>query len=132
MLATYLPSSDKVLLSSGSEVKLISRDLGGRSSFFEDGHSTYFGNRISELTDKVRLFIDQKELNWLKTHVHWDKHAASSIVTRLESYYDGNSLKLEFIDALMAVKALCASAVEVAAQWSENIHQLEQEELTLK
>jgi len=57
ILATYLPYSDSVLISRNAELKLVSREAGGRREFFEDPMSTYFGNRIHEPNDEVRLFI---------------------------------------------------------------------------
>ena len=134
--ATYLPASDKVLISRNHELKLVSREAGGRSEFFEDPVSAHFGNRIREVLDEVSLFLPPSELKWLVDTLDWscveNQHLATPFLERLESSYDGRSVRAPFLEALLAIKGLTQVAIQQAKQIEDRARALEADELTLR
>jgi len=85
-----------VLVSRDHELKLVSREAGSRTEFFEDPAATHFGNRIHEVSDEISLFLSPKELKWLLDTFDWgcmgNKNILLPLLEKLESSYDGRSV----------------------------------------
>jgi len=116
VIATYLPAADQVLLSRNGQLKLVSREAGGRREFFEDPTAAYFGNLIREPSDVVHLFLAPSELKWLVDTLDWnqveDQHLVAPFLEKLESDYDGRSVRAPFLEALFAVRSLARAAIK--------------------
>lgn len=76
----------------------------------------HFGNRITSLEDDVRLFIAAPQLKVLVTKLDWSKMPGLSagLLQAAAATFDGNSFRVRYLDAVLAVKTLTKSAVEIA------------------
>lgn len=114
--AAYLSAGDKVLVSRGNLLKLVSRDAGSRTDFFQDPASTYFGNRITSGKDEVRLFVTPQQLRQLLTTLDWaqvqDQTFVLELLHALKASFDGRSVRVPFTIALLAVQSLTKAAIE--------------------
>jgi hypothetical protein len=135
MEASYLPAADKVLVSRGSHLKLVSREAGGRTDFFQDPAATHFGNRITSALDEVRLFITPQELRQLLTALDWtcvsDKTFPLQLLHALKSTFDGCSVLAPYTDALLAVASLIKAAVKQVERIEEQARIIATAELSL-
>jgi hypothetical protein len=117
---TYLPAPDKVLVSRGSQLKLVCREGASRGAFFLDPASLHFGNGISQVWDEVSLFLSPEDLAWLLKHLDWAQSADSIVVARLlgriEQTYDGRAARVPWLEGLLALKRLGQAAVRQAEQ----------------
>lgn len=120
----YHALADKALVARGNELKLVSREVGGRKGFFEDAAASHFGNRISSPEDEVRLFITPSEIRRLLLTLDWsrvpNRFPTQRLLQTLEASFDGISVRAAFDDALLGVAGL----LQVAAEQAERLHEI--------
>ena len=112
----YLPCSDQVLLARAGDLKLAARPTSGTGDFLADPASAHFGNRIRDLFDEVRLFLTPVDVrtmaNVLDVSCIEDKKVVQLLLARLlDESYDGSSLQVPYLEALLAVKAMVRAAI---------------------
>ena len=111
----YVPASDKVLVAKGCELKLVARRPGSRSTFFDEPGSTHFGNAISEVSDEISLFLNKADLSFVLQALDFSRAEDQSLVgtflARLLNDFDGQSVRVPYIVALVAIKSLVAVAL---------------------
>ena len=112
----YLPCSDQVLLARAGDLKLAARPTSGTGDFLADPASAHFGNRIRDLFDEVRLFLTPVDVrtmaNVLDVSCIEDKKVVQLLLARLlDESYDGSSLRVPYLEALLAVKAMVRAAI---------------------
>lgn len=70
----YIESSDKLLLVSGAEMKLVNRENGNFSTTYSPSFTLY----PETLTSEIRLDVTQEQLKFLLRHIDWSLLPASS------------------------------------------------------
>jgi hypothetical protein len=132
----YIPTSDKILLTKDSELKLVARETGGRKEFFDGPESTHFGNRISDVSEEVNLFLRQSDLDFVLKTLDFskvqDQGLVGSLLARLVNDFDGQVVRVPYLVALIAVKSMMSVAVQQAQQIEQHARALEADELALR
>ena len=110
---SYLPNTDKVLLTSGSQAKVFSREEAERTQ----ANLTLFANFPKSQTDEVALSIGKVDLEFLLEKLPWDtssQSVVSSFIKTLEtSYNPSGSIMISYFDALQAVQVMLMEAIQL-------------------
>lgn len=134
MHALYLASSDQVLLSYNNDVKLVSRERGGRGELFAEPLSTHFGGQVRDALDEVAIFVTQSDLECLMSLLDWSSLESPQLVSllleRIEASYDGASFTAPCFEAMLALRAMIRTAIQQAKYIEDRSRTLEASELT--
>jgi len=134
MHVAYLPASDKLLMSHNNELKLVSRQPAGDREFLADPISRHFGNHIHGILDEVSIFISASELKCLSSLLDWSQvendEIVSSFLERIETSYNGFSIRAPYFEALLSVKGLTCVAIQQFKRIEDQARVIEAEDLT--